>query len=364
MLERARSRFLAMREPDRDFRSLDRRTKRFVLGGLVTLFTSMILVAYLLPFGYMAATSLKSEQQISDPNRPITPQSRVTVEIDGEDVDLLTVPLPDGTTRELALVQPGRQESTFVDPETGEEIVWEGAWRQLDPVYELDLQFDNFTRAWDTLDFVRLLRNTGIIAGVGMAATVVSSTLVAYGISRFRIPFKNVILGSLVATIILPRFVTLVPTYAVYERLGFIGTWWPLLIPHFFANAYNVFLLRQFFLTIPRDLDDAAAIDGAGPLRVLWSIVLPQARPAIIAIALFHFFFAWNDFFEPLVYLSGKRDLLPISVGMYDFLGLYDSQQELVQAGALLGMAIPLLIFLFAQRFFLRGIDLSGAMKG
>ncbi|MEM9033362.1 MAG: carbohydrate ABC transporter permease [Actinomycetota bacterium] len=363
MLERARSRFLAMREPDREFRDLDRRTRRFVLGSMVTLFASVVLVAYLLPFGYMAMTALKSEQQISDPNRPLTPQSQVTVEVDGEEAPLLAVPLPDGSTRELALVQPGRQESTFVDPDTGEEIVWEGAWRQLDPAYELDLQFDNFTRAWETLDFVRLLRNTGIIAGVGMALSVISSTLVAYGISRFRIPFTGLIMGSLIATIILPKFVTLVPTYAVFERLGMVGTWWPLLIPHAFANAYNVFLLRQFFLTIPRELDDAAAIDGAGPIRVLWSIVLPQARPAILAVAMFHFFFAWNDFFEPLVYLAGNRDLLPISVGMYDFLGLYDSQQELVQAGALLGMAIPVLIFAFGQRFFLKGIDLSGALK-
>jgi multiple sugar transport system permease protein len=149
----------------------------------------------------------------------------------------------------------------------------------------------------------------------------------------------------------------------VYQRLGWIGTWLPLIVPHFFANAYNVFLLRQFFLTIPRDLDEAATIDGAGPLRTLMTIIVPQARAAIVAVAMFHFFFAWNDFFEPLVYLSGQLDKYPISVGLYSFTGLYKAQPQLVQAGAMITMIIPILVFLFGQRFFMRGIDVSGSLK-
>ena len=190
-----------------------------------------------------------------------------------------------------------------------------------------------------------------------------SSTLVAYGLSRFRMPFKGLIMLSLIATIILPRFVTLVPTYIVFDRLGWIGTWWPLIIPHFFANAYNVFLLRQFFLTIPRDLDEAAAIDGAGPLRTLLTVILPQAKGALLAVALFHFFFAWNDFLEPLLYLAARPDLQPISIGLYQFLGLYDANIPLIQAGALLGMLVPILVFLGLQKIFLKGIDLSGSVK-
>ena len=300
----------------------------------------------------------------SDPNRPVLPRSADTMTYEGEELDLLLVPLPDGEVRPLGLLRPGRQESVFVDPTApSTTITWSGAWRALEPAYELDPQWDNFPRAWDTLDFIRLFRNTGVIAGVGMAATVISSTMVAYGLSRFRIRGKSLILASLVATIILPKFVTLVPTYAVYNEVGLIGSWWPLILPHLFSNAYNVFLLRQFFLTIPRELDEAASIDGAGPLRPLVVVILPQIRPAVVAVALFHFFFAWNDFFEPLVYLASRRELMPISVGLYDFLALYDTQQELVQAGAILGMAIPLLIFFLTQRYFLRGVDLSGAIK-
>jgi multiple sugar transport system permease protein len=353
-----------MREPNASYADLDQATRRFLVASITTLVVLTVLVAYLTPFGYMAITSIKSEAQISDPNRPIVPRSPATIEYEGEELDVYEVPLDDGSVATLALLQPGRQETVFIDPGNPDEpITWEGSWRTLRPAYELDPHWDNFGRAWDSLDFLRLFRNTGVIAGVGMAATMISSTLVAYGLSRFRIRGKGLILASLVATIILPKFVTLVPTYAVYFRVGLIGSWWPLLIPHFFANAYNVFLLRQFFLTIPRELDEAAAIDGAGPLRTLMTVIMPQIRPAIIAVGLFHFFFAWNDFFEPLVYLASRRELLPISVGLYDFLALYDTQQELVQAGAIIGLAVPLLLFFFTQRYFLRGIDLSGAVK-
>ncbi len=102
---------------------------------------------------------------------------------------------------------------------------------------------------------------------------------------------------------------TLIPTYTIFVKLGWVGTWLPLLVPTFFANAYDVFLLRQYFMTIPRDLDEAAAIDGAGPFRILRSVVLPQAWPVIIAVAIFHFVYTWNDFFGPLIYLAGHPEL-------------------------------------------------------
>ena len=245
----------------------------------------------------------------------------------------MMVPFDDGT-RALALVDKGREASVFVDPDEPDvPIEWEGRWRTLEPATTLDLHWDNFSSVAETLDLPRLLFNTGVIAGLGMAGTLISSVFVAYGLSRFNVPFEKLIMASLIAAIILPRFVTIVPTYAVYQRLGWIGTWLPLIIPHFFANAFNVFLLRQFFMTIPRELDEAATIDGAGPLRILMTIIVPQARAAIVAVALFHFFFAWNDFFEPFVYLAGDRDKYPISVGLYGFIGLYKSAVNLVQAG-------------------------------
>jgi multiple sugar transport system permease protein len=122
-------------------------------------------------------------------------------------------------------------------------------------------------------------------------------------------------------------------------------------------------LLRQFFLGIPRDLDEAAMIDGASPFRTLVSVILPQATPAIIAVCLFHFFWAWNDFFGPLIYLTGARELWPISVGMQTFNALYAQRPELIQATAVMAMALPLVIFLLAQRFFMQGVVVTGVEK-
>ena len=167
----------------------------------------------------------------------------------------------------------------------------------------------------------------------------------------------------MLATIILPFQVTLIPSYAVYLQLGWVGTWLPLIVPHFFANAYNVFLLRQYFLTIPRELDEAAMIDGAGPLRILTAVVVPQAKAAIVAVTLFHFFWAWNEYFLPLIYLQSQPDLQPLAVGLARFNALYSQEPTLIQAAAILAMALPVAVFFLAQRAFMRGIVVTGVDK-
>jgi multiple sugar transport system permease protein len=334
-------------------------------GWFSTGITLFVLFIFLLPLGYMLVTSVKSEQMITQVGGPILPRSPATFEYEGELLDIYTVPMPDGYEMELAMLQPGRQVSQFIDPSNPEAgpIEWEGNWRGLQPAYELDPQWQNFPRAWNLMEFPLLLRNTLVIAGLGTIGAVASSILVAYGLARFRVPFGRSIMVVLIATIVLPRFVTLVPTYALFVRIGWVDTWLPLIVPHFFANAFNVFLLRQYFLTIPKELDEAATIDGAGPFRTLWSVILPQMKAAIVAVSLFHFYFAWNDFFEPMIYLSTRPDLQPISVGLRTFNTLYDSQPNLIQSGSLLALIIPVMIFLFAQRIFLQGIDLSGVQK-
>jgi multiple sugar transport system permease protein len=313
----------------------------------------------------MAVTSVKSEQMINDLQAPILPKSPATFEYEGEELEMLAVPMPDGTVRQMAMLQPGRQVSQFVDPSDpgAGPIEWEGNWRVLEPTYEFDPQWENYSRAWSLMEFPLLLRNTLVIAGLGTLGAVASSVLVAYGLARFEAPFGKSIMVVLIATIILPRYVTLVPTYALFVRIGWVGSWLPLIVPHFFANAFNVFLLRQYFLTIPKELDEAAIIDGAGPFRTLWSVILPQMKPALVAVSLFHFYFAWNDFFEPMIYLSTRPDLQPISVGLRSFNTIYDTQPNLIQSGAMLALIVPVLVFLFAQKVFLKGIDLSGVQK-
>ncbi len=338
--------------------------RRFLAGSIVTLFASLLLIGYLSPLGYMAVTSLKDLPMISDPSAPLLPSAPETFEFEGEQVPVLQVPI-DGEIRPLALVQPGRQSSLFIDPANPEAapIEWEGRWRQLEANYTTAPVWENYTTSWNTLDLTRILFNTFAIAAIGVVGTLASSICVAYGFSRFRFPFKRTLFIILIATIVLPRYVTLVPTFAFFSWIGWVGTWLPLLVPHFFANAYNIFLLRQYFLTVPKALDEAALIDGAGPLRTLWSVILPNATPAIVAVSLFHFFFAWNDFFEPLIYLAARPDLQPISVAMQQFNALYAQQPHLIQATALLGMVVPVLLFFAAQKVFLQGASLAGVSK-
>lgn len=332
---------------------------------LVTGIALFILLIFIAPLGYMFTTGIKSDEQMSDPNAsPFWPQSSATFEYEGEQLEVYQVPTEDGV-RALAAIKKTRTATTFIDPKNPDagEIIWEGNWRTLEQAYTSDPQWDNFKRAWDELNFPRLFRNTLIIAVTGTFGAVCSSILVAYGFSRFEFRGKNIMFMILVGTIILPMQATLIPTYIVFQRIGWVNTFLPLIVPHFFANAYNVFLLRQYFLQVPREMDEAAMIDGAGPFRTLISVLLPQAWPAITAVSLFHFFFSWNDFFSPLVYLVSREDLWPLSVGLQRFNATYGRVPNLIQTSALITLVLPVIIFFLAQRVFMQGIVFSGVEK-
>lgn len=340
--------------------------RRFAGGALVTLFATIILITFLLPFGNMALISLKDEEKIvASATGPVLPVAPAIFNYEGEDYELFKVPQEDGTIAEWAMINPTRRSSEFVDPANPAAgiIEWQGNWRILEPVYILEPNWDNYPLAWEMIEFPKLFRNTLAIAVFGMIGTLISSISVAYAFARFPIPGKNILFIVLIGTIILPGQVTLIPTYAFFAAIGWTGTWLPLIVPHFFANAYNVFLLRQFFMTLPRELDEAAMIDGASPLQILIQVIIPQSYPAIIAVALFHFVFAWNDYFGPLIYLLGQPDLQPISVGVQIFNFRYGSRPELVQATSLIAMILPLVLFFFAQRVFMRGVVITGVDK-
>jgi multiple sugar transport system permease protein len=350
--------------PFSDRSPFSRSLRRFLARSTVTLFAVTVLSAFLLPLAAMVNTSLQEAGQRTTAGAPVYPASPATGVYQGETYDIYAVPI-DGTTRNLMLVTKGRTESTFVDPGDPSQtpITWQGAWRTLPQAWTFDPKITNFTTVWSQLNFPRLLFNTAAVAILSTIGAVLSSALVAYGFARFRFPGKNVLFVILIATIILPFQVTLIPTYAVFTKLGWNGTWLPLIIPHFFANAFNVFLLRQYFLSIPRDLDEAATIDGASPFRILRSVILPLSIPAITAVSLFHFFYSWNDFFLPLLYLSGKPDLQTLPIAIQQYNALYVSQPTLIQASALMTMAVPVVVFFLAQRAFMRGVVVTGVEK-
>jgi multiple sugar transport system permease protein len=344
---------------------LRRRMRRFTAVSGMTLLAVMVATAFLLPLLFMVTTAFKDKNQLTALGAPWYPAVPETLAYEGEEYPLYVVPLPDGSTRSLALYEPGREQSTWLDPANPEAapIEWQGRWRTLHPSYRLELYTQNMSTAWDALNFPRLLFNTLMIAGIGTIGAVTSAVCVAYGFSRFRFPGRNGLFLLLLSTIILPLQVTLIPTFAVFAALGWTGTWLPLIVPYFFGNAYNVFLLRQYFLTIPRELDEAAMIDGAGTFRILLSVIVPQAKAAIVAVSLFHFFWAWNEFYLPLIYLQGNQTAEPLSTAIARFNGVYSQEPTLIQAAAIMAMIIPVVVFFLAQRAFMRGIVFSGVEK-
>jgi multiple sugar transport system permease protein len=334
-------------------------------GITVTIFTLALLIIFLSPFAFMVFTSLKTQDQISIVGAPIYPAAPPKFEYNGQELEIFIVPLPDGTTKELAMLKKGQKESTFIDPANPEagEILWTGSWRLLDRPWEFSPTISNYTEAWNAINYPRLLWNTLYYAIITTIGTLLSCTLVAFGFARFRFPGRDFLFLVLLSTIFLPAFVTVIPTYTFFVKIGWVGTWLPLIVPQFFANAYDVFLLRQYFMTLPRELDEAAMIDGASPLRVLWSVIIPQSYPALMAVTVFHIIFAWNDYFGPLIYLSTARDNWPISVALSTFNGIYGQRPQLIQAGALMALILPLILFVVAQRFFVQGIVVTGVEK-
>jgi multiple sugar transport system permease protein len=332
---------------------------------MVTGFSLILLALFLSPFLFMVFTSMKSPQQMSAVDAPIWPAKQETFSYQGKDLDVFIVPLPDGTTRRLAMVKPGRTSSVFIDPQNpdGGQITWQGSWRTLKKPWTWSPNWQNFVDVWNLIDFPRLMRNTLFLAIMTEIGVLVSCTLVAYGFARFRFPGRGFLFTLLISTIFLPSAVTTIPTYTFFLKIGWVGTYLPLIIPAFFANAYDVFLLRQYFLTIPHEMDEAAMMDGAGPFRIFWSIILPQSIPVLVAVGIFHFVYAWNDYYNPLIYLSTRPELQPIAVAMSRFNGIHSTNPHLIQATALMALIVPLLIFLLGQRFFMQGIVITGVEK-
>ena len=225
------------------------------------------------------------------------------------------------------------------------------------------IAWTNYPDAIDAIPFVQYTVNTLWILVPTVLGTVVSCTLAAYGFARLTWPGRDLIFNILLLTFMLPFVATLIPTFLLWTGLGLVNTDWPLVLPHWFgSDVFFIFLLRQFFRTIPRELDEAAILDGANPLQVLWHVIVPLSRPALATIAILSGMAAWNDFLDPLVYLN-QSDKFTLALGLSEFTGLYSSQWHLLMAAATLIVVPVVVIFFFAQRYFVEGITLTG-IKG
>jgi multiple sugar transport system permease protein len=226
------------------------------------------------------------------------------------------------------------------------------------------LRWKNYTEALEYLPLetdlgLVYLKNTLIIVVMSVLGTLLSSSLVAYGFSRLRFPGRDLLFAVLLATMMLPGAVTLLPNFFVFRSLGWIDTLYPLWVPSFFAGAFNVFMLRQFFRSVPLELEDAAKIDGCSYLRSYWSVMLPQIKPALAVVGIWTFLGAWNNFMGPLIYINSPEKM-PISYAVQVFSANRQSEPALMMAFATMAVVPVLLLFFFAQRYFIEGVTLSG----
>lgn len=225
-----------------------------------------------------------------------------------------------------------------------------------------ELDWANYTDAWRVLPFARFYANTTFITVMNIIGLVLSSSLVAFGFARIRFWGRNALFIILLSTMMLPPQVTLIPLYLFWSRLGLVNTFWPLIAPEWLTNAYNVFLLRQFFMTITPELDDAARIDGAGWFTIYSRILMPLAKPALGVIAIQAFAFNWNNFLQPLIYLNEPKNYT-IAIGLRLFQTQQSQKIAETMAMTLVALIPVLIVFYIAQARFIQGIVLTG-VKG
>jgi multiple sugar transport system permease protein len=223
-------------------------------------------------------------------------------------------------------------------------------------------RWENYHEALTYLPFGRYALNTLIISLGCIVGHVLSCTLVAYAFARLRAPGKGFLFLLVLSTLMLPYPVTMVPLFALFNRLGWIDTFLPLIVPAFFGNAFYIFLLRQFFLTLPPELEDAARIDGANTLQILWRVILPISTPALATVIIFTFQATWNDFLQPLIYLQNQSHYT-LTLGLNFFRGSFQVNWAYLMAASLVVVLPVVVVFFLTQRLFIQGIAMTG-MKG
>ena len=222
------------------------------------------------------------------------------------------------------------------------------------------VQWENYPDALTARPFGRYYINTAIITVLSVIGQVVSSAVVAYGFARFRFPGRGFLFLIVLSTLMIPFHMLIIPRFILFKYLGWLDSFLPLIVPNFFGGAFSIFLLRQYFLTIPLDLDEAAKMDSASAFQIFLRIILPLARPALGAVAVFEFMSTWNDFLGPLIYLSSDRNYT-VSIGLAAFRNDYFTAWHLYMAAAAVAMLAPLVVFFLAQKYFISGVALTGS---
>jgi ABC-type glycerol-3-phosphate transport system permease component len=334
--------------------STPHRLRRKLSTGLLYVVLVMGAAPILIPFLWMLSTSLKTREHAGDsPPRWIPENTHTYITVNGKRQEVL----------ELLKLEGWQTKIKYPDGRT--TLVADSA---LTRIHGVEPQWTNYTKILSPTgrgsddDFPRFLLNTLLIAGLTVIGQALSCSLVGWGFARLRFAGKNPLFMIMLATMMLPGQISMVPTFMIYKWLGWIDTFLPLILPAWFGGAFFTFLYRQFFMGIPVEMDEAARMDGCTPLRIYWNVLLPMARPVTVTVAVFTFLGAWNEFLGPLIYINSdhKRTL---SLALAKFQGAYGADIPMLMAAATLMLIPVLLIYFSSQRALVQGMVVSG-VKG
>jgi multiple sugar transport system permease protein len=345
--------------------------RKLALDFLRTLLSHLVIFTaglfFLVPFFWMVITSFKTDQDVFRYPPTWLPYDNVRVQVNGKLLPLYDVKQQNGTTLPLALESSAEGKGVFVDPNNPSLEYKEVRMKTATPRLHISFRWQNYpdamnrsTRVGMGVTFWTYFRNSLVVAFFSIIGTLLANTPVAYAFSRIRFPGRDWLFIVVLATMMLPFQVTMIPLYLFFnDFLHWGDSFYPLIVPTFFANAYDVFLLRQFFRTIPEELSDAARVDGATEFDIFRQIILPLSTPVLATVTVFTFLWAWNDFQGPLLFLTSPRNYT-MALGLQDFESQRTVAWNLLMSASVV-FTLPIIIaFFFAQRTFIQGIKLTG----
>jgi multiple sugar transport system permease protein len=348
---------------------------RKVRNHITSLFSHTLIIIigmfFLLPFLWMVVTAFKSDQDVFHTPPRWLPYDNVRVDVNGQQLPLYNVITPEGV-KQLAAIKIVEGVGTFVDPanlgQTFQYDIQQGVTTIAEPILHISFRWQNFIDAMERgsrpgvgASFWVYFKNSLVVAFLSIVGTLVSNTPVAF--ARLKFPGRDILFVLILSTMMLPIQVTIIPIYLFFnDFLHWGNSFLPLIIPTFFANAYDVFLLRQFFRTIPEEMCDAARVDGASEWQIFTQIVLPLSVPVLATVTVFTFLWAWNDFTGPLLFLTSPSHFT-MALGLQDF----QSQRTMIWnqlMAASVVFTVPIIVaFFFAQKTFIQGIKLTGSKE-
>jgi len=355
------------------------RSKKFhekITSSISTIIIALGAIVIMIPVVWMLVTSVKQKDNTQTMPPEWLPRESAKITVDRKNYFLYDVMI-DGEELRLAAIKLHPDKSEFRDPDDFSKVFYAPS-QAAKKVRVVKFHWENYRVIWkeNLTPFSNFMVNTVIYSTVAVVGEVLSCALIGFGFARLRAPGKNILFFLVLATMMLPWAVTMIPNYVLFTKhipnfinkifntnLSLADTWFPLMIPKFFGSPYLIFLVRQFVMTIPRDYDEAAFLDGAGYFKIWAHIIMPMSKPVLISIAILSFMYHWNDYMGPMIYLN-TNNKQPISVGLANFQLMYGgTPYNLLMAGSVLSIIPLVIIFFFLNRYFTQGIVISG-VKG